>query len=103
MISETKINFCFIRAKGGNLSKEIDQLLQDIFKEMDFAWQLEEKEVDEAELILAKVSGLSTWTKEKEVVNFIENHANETFWEYLHGLQITNYPVQKGCNLCESH
>ncbi|HLS60780.1 MAG TPA: hypothetical protein VK044_06590 [Virgibacillus sp.] len=97
------MNLCFIRAKIGNLSEEVDQLLQGIFKEMDFSWQLEEKDIDEAELIIAKISGLSTWTKEEEVVCFIENHASETFWEYLHGLEITNYPVQKGCNLCESH
>lgn len=103
MNSETVINLCFIREKVGEFSADINKLLEDTFKEMDFTWQLSEKDLDEAELIIAQLNGKSNWTTEEEVVSFIDQQANEMFWDYLHGLQITNYPVVKGCGTCGSH
>lgn len=100
MTSETIIHFCFIRSKLGSFASEIDLLLEQIFKGMDFSWQLNEKDIADGELVLAALHGRSNWTGEEEVVHFIDQQTGDTFWEYLHGYQITNVSLQERCETC---
>lgn len=79
---------------------EINQLLQTIFIGMDFTWDLEKKDMNEAEIVIAQLNGTSDWIREDEVVHYLDEKADETFWEYVYGLHIVNYPLVKGCNCC---
>lgn len=103
MNSETTINFCFMREKSSNFTQEINRLLNDTFKEMDFTWKLEEKDSSEAEIVIAKLNGTSDWTVEDEVVRYLDEKAEDIFWQHLYGLQITTNPVMRGCNCCGSN
>lgn len=100
MNNRTIIHFCFIRAKIGNFSSQINLLLEKTFYGKDFTWQLSEKDIENGELVLAELTGESDWTKEAEVVNFIDEQADDIFWQYLHGFQIVNSSLSKGCEVC---
>ncbi|GIN61049.1 hypothetical protein J27TS8_10420 [Robertmurraya siralis] len=101
MISETFLDFCFIRKASGNFGNDIEQILQSLFKGTKLHWYLDEKEIEEAEVVVAEVKGMSRWQSESEVIQFLEEHASEHFWEFLQGYQMYVYPVQKGCNSCD--
>ena len=55
-------------------------------------------------MVIAQVKGMSKWGSEEETIQFIEEHADETFWEYLLGYQMFIYPAKMGgCSSCGSH
>ena len=103
MNNETYIDFCFIRKDTGEFAVEIDYLLKSIFSDKRLNWYLEEKIVEGAEMVVAEVKGMSNWGSEKEVIQFLEEHAGENFWEYLQGYKMFIYPVTRGCTSCGTH
>ncbi|MCM3765038.1 hypothetical protein [Neobacillus niacini] len=103
MTSETYIDLCFVRPQAGDFSSEIEELLQKLFAKKRLNWYLEEKVVDGAEMVIAEIKGMSTWESEDETIQFIEDHAEDKFWDYLQGYKMFIYPVKKGCNSCGGH
>ncbi|MGG3468334.1 hypothetical protein ABES02_12725 [Neobacillus pocheonensis] len=103
MTSETYIDFCFMRARSGRFASEIDGILKETFARKRLNWFLEEKTIDEAEMVVAEIKGMSDWGSEEETIQFLEEHAGEKFWEYLQGYKMFIYPVKKGCNSCGTH
>lgn len=103
LISETYIDFCFIRENKGSLAKEIDEILSELFKDIKLNWYLEEKEIEETAVVVAEIKGMSRWQSEEETISFIENNATDLFWSYLQGYKIFIYPVKrKGANCSAS-
>jgi len=45
---------------------------------------------------MIKVKGMSQWESEEETIDFIEQHAESKFWEYLQGYQMSVYPAKRG-------
>jgi hypothetical protein len=103
MISETYLDFCFIREQTGDFAADIDELLKNMFGKKRLNWFLEEKTVDGADMVIAEVKGMSDWGSEEETILFIEEHGDTKFWEYLQGYKMFIYPVKKGCNSCGTH
>ncbi|MBI0578871.1 hypothetical protein IEC97_16010 [Neobacillus cucumis] len=103
MTSETYIDFCFIRSESGGFAKEIDQILKETFANKRLNWFLEEKTMDEAEMVVAEIKGMSDWGSEEETIMFLEENAGEKFWEYLQGYKMFIYPAKRGCNSCGVH
>lgn len=103
MNSETYFDFCFVKEATGNFAAEIDKLLSDLFKGVRLNWYLDEKSIDGADIVVAEVKGMSNWESVVETIEFIENHAEDTFWEYLHGFQMNVYSAKRGCNTCGTH
>jgi hypothetical protein len=103
MTSETYIDFCFIRAESGNFAAEIDELLKHTFEKKRLNWYLEEKTIDGADMVIAEVKGMSDWASEEETILFLEEHAEDKFWEYLQGYKLYIYPAKRGCNSCGTH
>jgi hypothetical protein len=103
MNNETYIDFCFIRKEAGKFAFEIDQLLGRIFQGKRLNWYLEEKIIENTEMVVAEVKGMSNWGSEEETIQFLEEHAGEEFWEYLQGYKMFIYPDTKGCNSCGAH
>jgi hypothetical protein len=103
MISETYLDFCFVREQTGEFAGVIDELFKNMFGKKRLNWFLEEKTVDGAEMVIAEVKGMSDWGSEEETILFIEENADSKFWEYLQGYKMFIYPVKKGCNSCGTH
>ncbi|MDN3017579.1 hypothetical protein PH210_15375 [Paenibacillus sp. BSR1-1] len=103
MTSETYIDFCFMRAGAGGFAAEIDSLLKTTFAKKRLNWFLEEKTIDGAEMVVAEIKGMSDWISEEETIHFLEEHAEDKFWEYLQGYKMFIYPVKRGCNSCGTH
>jgi predicted metalloprotease with PDZ domain len=103
MTSETYIDFCFVRPEQGNFASSIDELLKSLFAKKKLNWYLEEKTLDQAEMVVAEIKGMSDWTSEEEAIRYIEENAGESFWEYLQGYKMFIYPVKRGCNSCGVH
>ncbi|MDP4083359.1 MAG: hypothetical protein Q8934_01965 [Bacillota bacterium] len=103
MNNETYIDFCFIRKESGEFSDEIDQLLKTIFNGKRLNWYLEEKIIEDTEMVVAEIKGMSNWVSEEETIQFLENQAGEKFWDYLQGYKIFIYPNVRGCNSCGTH
>lgn len=102
--NETYLDFCFIRPRTGGFSSDINKLLATVFTDKRLNWYLEEKIMDEAEMVIAEVKGMSDWSSEEETIRFLENHAGSEFWEYLQGYKLFIYPVtMRGCTSCGSH
>jgi hypothetical protein len=99
MNNETYLDFCFIRNAAENFSAEIDCLLTKLFKGVMLNWYLDEKEIEGAQMVVAEVKGMSNWHSESEVIHFLEEQADESFWEYLQGYKMFVYPVgMRGCS-----
>jgi hypothetical protein len=103
MTSETYLDFCFMRGESGGFSIEIDGILKGIFGKKRLNWFLEEKTIEGAALVIAEVKGMSDWNSEEETILFLEENADEKFWEYLQGYKMFIYPVKRGCNSCGTH
>ena len=104
MNNETYLDFCFIREFKGNFADEIHHLLTELFSGVKLNWFLEEKVEQGAEIVVAQIKGMGKWGSEEETIQFIEEHANETFWNYLQGFQMFIYPAKMGgCSSCGSH
>lgn len=103
MISETYLDFCFIRKQSGEFAADIDELLKSMFGKKRLNWFLEEKTIDGAEMVIAEIKGMSDWGSEEDTIQFIEENADSKFWDYLQGYKMFIYPVQKGCNSCGTH
>ncbi|WP_318505448.1 hypothetical protein [Bacillus sp. T3] len=104
MNNETYLDFCFIRKSTGNFVTEIDEMLTKLFKGVKVNWYLEEKSLEDAEMVVAEVKGMSHWRSEEETLNFLEEHGGSQFWEYLQGYKMFIYPVtMRGCNSCGTH
>jgi hypothetical protein len=104
MNNETYLDFCFVRKTQGNFSKEINDLFLALFAGINLNWFLEEKVEQGADIVIAQVKGMSKWRSEEETIQFLEDQAGETFWEYLQGYQMYIYPANtRGCSSCETH
>ncbi len=103
MTSETYIDFCFMRAEAGGFAAEIDSLLKTTFAKKRLNWFLEEKTIENAEMVVAEIKGMSDWGSEEETIQFLEENAEDKFWEYLQGYKMFIYPVKRGCNSCGTH
>ena len=104
MNNETYLDFCFVRKTQGNFSNEINELFSALFTGLYLNWFLEEKIEQGAEIVIAEVKGMSKWRSEEETIQFLEEHAGETFWEYLQGYQMYIYPAKRrGCTSCGTH
>lgn len=103
MNNETYLDFCFIRHEQGGFKQEIDELLADLFSGKRLKWYLEEKKQDNLDIVVAEVKGMSSWSSEEELVQYLENEAGERFWEYVQGYQFRVYPFTKGCASCGKH
>ena len=103
MNSETFLDFCFVREAKGDFSSEIETMLEHLFKGIRLHWYLEEKRMEDAEMVIAEVKGMSRWQSEDEVIEYLEEKAGEGFWQYLQGYKMFVYPVKKGCSSCENH
>lgn len=101
MNNETYLDFCFIRSAVGNFASEVDNLLSKVFEGVRLNWYLEEKTVEGTEVVVAEVKGMSYWRSESEIIQHLEEKAEEAFWEYLQGYKLFVYPAgMKGCNSC---
>lgn len=103
MISETYIDFCFMRKQTGQFAADIDELLKNLFGKKRLNWFLEEKSMEGADMVVAEIKGMSDWGSEEETIQFIEENASDEFWEYLQGYKMFIYPVKRGCNSCGTH
>lgn len=103
MNNETYIDFCFMRKESGDFSKEIDQMLRELFKGKRLNWYLEEKASEGADVVVAEIKGMSDWQSEEEAIMFIEAASGEMFWKYLQGYKMFIYPASRGCNSCGTH
>ena len=103
MNSETYLDFCFVRAEKGHFASEIHEILTDLFKDIRLNWYLDEKMKDGVEIVVAEVKGMSGWESEEDTIEFIEQHAEGEFWEYLQGYQMYVYPAKRGCSGCGTH
>lgn len=103
MKNETYVDFCFIREAKSHFSYEIDLLLKEIFHSEVLHWYLDEKCEDELEIVVAECKGMSHWDSEEQVLQYLEQHASDSFWRYLQGYQIAIYPYTKGCKSCGTH
>ena len=104
MNNETYLDFCFVRKTQGNFCKEIDELFSALFTGLYLNWFLEEKIEQGADIVIAEVKGMSEWRSEEETIQFLEDQAGETFWEYLQGYQMFIYPANtRGCYSCGTH
>jgi hypothetical protein len=100
MNNETFLDFCFIRELTGSFSSEIGLLFENLFKGQRLHWYLEEKTQMSAEIVVAQVKGMSRWTSETKVINFLEENAGEEFWTVLQGYKIQVFPAVRGCCSC---
>ncbi|MFD1037756.1 hypothetical protein ACFQ3N_04940 [Virgibacillus byunsanensis] len=101
MASETYLDFCFVQKKAGTLGAKVYSSFEKIFKrERRLHWYLDEKEENGAEIVVAEVKGISRWGSEEEVIEYLEETAEEDFWNALQGYQFQVLPVKKGC--CKS-
>ncbi|MBN6885170.1 hypothetical protein ACUXCC_000300 [Cytobacillus horneckiae] len=100
MNSETYLDFCFIREASGDFSSEINQILSTLFDGIRLHWYLDEKSDDGMDVVVAEVKGMSKWQSEEETIDFIEEHATQSFWDYLQGFQFIVYPPKRGCGSC---
>ncbi|CAM3653220.1 hypothetical protein [Cytobacillus oceanisediminis] len=103
MNSETYLDFCFVREASGNFALEVDQMLTELFKGVRLNWYLDEKNEDGMDIVVAEVKGMSKWGSEDETIDFIEDHAGDSFWRYLQGYQMYIYPAKRGCGSCGTH
>jgi hypothetical protein len=103
MNNETYLDFCFVRDAKGDLASEIHEILKDLFKDIRLNWYLDEKTKDGVEIVVAEVKGMSSWESEEETIGFIEQHAEDKFWDYLQGYQMYVYPAKRGCGSCGAH
>ncbi len=103
MTSETYIDLCFVRPKTGDFALVIDDLLKTIFAKKRLDWYLEEKTMDGVEMVIAEIKGMSNWCSEDETIEFLEEQAEEIFWQYLQGYKMFIYPVKRGCTSCGVH
>jgi hypothetical protein len=103
MNSETYLDFCFIRVASGNFAAEIHRMLTELFKDIRLNWYLDEKTEDGIEIVVAEVKGMSRFQSEQETIDYIEEHAGESFWKYLQGYQMNVYPAKRGCGSCGTH
>ncbi|MCL6571274.1 MAG: hypothetical protein K6T88_06250 [Bacillus sp. (in: Bacteria)] len=103
MTSETYIDFCFMRAETGGFTAEITELLKTTFAKKRLNWFLEEKTIEGVEMVVAEIKGMSNWSTEEETIQFLEEHAEEKFWEYLQGYKLFIYPAKRGCTSCGTH
>ncbi|MED3553323.1 hypothetical protein ACTHO0_22435 [Cytobacillus praedii] len=103
MNSETYLDFCFIRKSSGNFAAEVDEMLSRLFKGVRLNWYLDEKIEDDMEIVVAEVKGMSKWQSEEETIAYIEEHAEETFWDTLQGYKMFIYPAKRGCGSCGTH
>lgn len=100
MKSETYLDFCFVREYSGGLGDEVQAMFESLFKRERLYWYLDEKENLGAEIVVAEVKGMSGWESEEEVINFLEDYAEENFWTDLKGYQFNVLPVERGCGSC---
>ncbi|MFD2216367.1 hypothetical protein [Metabacillus endolithicus] len=103
MRNETYLDFCFIREKQGEFSQEIHNLFSKIFVGKRLNWYLDEKKVDGLEVIVAEVKGLSDWESEEELIDYLDENADNLFWTYLQGYQLSIFSDKKGCQSCGTH
>ncbi|NMD71989.1 hypothetical protein HHO41_16945 [Bacillus sp. DNRA2] len=104
MNNETYLDFCFIRESVGNFSIEINDMLKQLFSGVKLDWYLEEKTIDNAEMVVVEVKGMSNWRSEEETLQFLEQHGTTEFWQYLQGYKMFIYPAtMRGCNSCGTH
>ncbi|OCA83355.1 hypothetical protein A8F94_18160 [Bacillus sp. FJAT-27225] len=104
MNSETYIDFIFARkAADSGFSQEIDSLLAELFPSKRISWYLDEKVSEGADVVIAEIKGMSPFQNEDEAIEFIEQRAGDTFWEYLQGYKIFIYPNKRGCGSCGTH
>lgn len=103
MNSETYLDFCFVREASGNFASEVDQMLTELFKGVRLNWYLDEKNEGGMDIVVAEVKGMSKWESEDETIDFIEDHAGDSFWRYLQGYQMYIYPAKRGCGSCGTH
>ncbi len=103
MNSETYLDFCFVRKHTGSFSSEIDGILGQLFQGKRLNWYLEEKIIEDAEMVIAEVKGMSDWGSEDETIQFLEDHAAAEFWDYLLGYKMFIYPNTRGCTSCGTH
>lgn len=103
MISETYIDFCFIRKKAEpDFAKEIDRMLQRLYYETRLEWNIHGREEQDVQIVLAEIKGMSRWQTEDEAIDFIETETDDQFWDYLQGYQVAVYPQMAGCGNCGS-
>ncbi|MBT2689299.1 hypothetical protein J7I93_13990 [Bacillus sp. ISL-47] len=103
MNSETYLDFCFVREASGNFASEVDQMLSELFKGVRLNWYLDEKNESGMDIVIAEVKGMSKWESEDETIDYIEDHAGDSFWRYLQGYQMYIYPAKRGCGSCGTH
>jgi hypothetical protein len=103
MNNETYLDFCFVRKQAGHFAPEIEGILDQLFQGKRLNWYLEEKLLEDAEMVIAEIKGMSDWSSEEETIQFLEEHAGSEFWEYLQGYKMFIYPVKRGCTSCETH
>lgn len=104
MISETYIDFCFIRkAATGDFSAEIDEMLCRLYKGTCLKWHVHEKAEQDVQIVTAEMKGMSGWQSDDEAIDYIEKDGDDLFWDYLQGYQIAVYPQMRGCESCGSH
>ncbi|WP_245807675.1 hypothetical protein [Halobacillus massiliensis] len=102
MINETYLDFCFIQPKTGRLSVTVQEMFQSLFKGQRLHWYLDHKIVNDLEIVVAEVKGMSRWTSEEEVIDHLEENAGEDFWSTLNGYQLYVYPAGR-CGTCGTH
>ncbi|MFC7060980.1 hypothetical protein [Halobacillus seohaensis] len=100
MKNETFLDFCFIREGSGGFSKEINEIFTNLFKGQRLHWYLDARVERGLEIIVAEVKGMSRFGSEGEVEEYLEDHADESFWKVLQGYHFQIHPATKGCATC---
>lgn len=104
MKAEFFLDFCFIRG----MDEQKDDFLENIEEQMvqlfggKATWYLEGKQEEQVEIVLVEVKGHGEWEKQDDVVEYIEEHASDSFLEWLQGYRMTFDVKEKheGCANC---
>ncbi|MCT2535900.1 hypothetical protein NC661_08260 [Aquibacillus koreensis] len=91
--SETYLDFCFIQEVTGDLVTKVQAMFEELFKYERLHWYLDAKEESGAEIVVAEVKGMSRFESEQEVIDYLEENADELFWKTLQGYQFQVLPV----------
>ena len=100
MKNETFLDFIFIQEAIGGFSSNVRQLLQMPFQEQSLHCSLKEKTENGLDILIMKVKGKSSWFSEKAMMNHLDKHVDDEFWELLQGYQCKIYRGVKGCQSC---
>src|SRR5687767_4015788 len=91
MKAEFFLDLCFIRGvdeRKGSFVENIEEEMGQLFGGKA-TWYIEGRQEEDVEIVLVEVKGIGEWEKQDDVVEYIEQHASDSFLEWLQGYRMT--------------